>query len=65
MWSGCAIYPKGAKDGLVSKAFYAQKRSQLTAVRGILGCMDSCVMGNLNDAQRDACGRRCNQQYGY
>ena len=64
-WSGCAIAPSGAKDALVSRAFYASKRSQLAAIRSTLYCWDPCIMGNLNDSARAACQKRCDQQFGY
>jgi len=65
LWQGCAIVPSGAKDGLVSRAFYASKRSQIAAVRSILYCWDPCIMGDLNDSARAACQKRCDQQFGY
>jgi hypothetical protein len=64
-WSGCSIAPSGAKDALVSRAFYASKRSQLAAIRSTLYCWDPCIMGNLNDSARAACLKRCDQQFGY
>jgi len=64
-WSGCSVVPSGAKDGLVSRAFYATKRSQIAAIRSTLYCWDPCIMGNLNDSLRAACQKRCDQQFGY
>lgn len=64
-WSGCSIAPSGAKDALVSRAFHASKKSNLAAIRGTLYCWDPCIVGNLDDNQRAACMKRCDQQFGY
>lgn len=62
-WSGCGIVPKGAKDALLWKVVNSTNKKQLEAIRNRLRCYDPCIMGNLNDAQRYECTRRCDQQY--
>jgi hypothetical protein len=64
-WSGCSIAPSGAKDGLVWRVVNATKKSHLSSIRSTLYCWDPCIVGNLNDSQRFACQKRCDQQFGY
>jgi len=62
-WSGCMIVPKAAKDGLVWRVGRSTKRKQLDAIRNQLNCFDPCIMGKLNDAQRNGCTKNCEQKY--